>query len=376
MKRERREGVVVCSPELGIGPEANLGGEVYDRETIKALCQLGIKVLVVLPKNKTHFTHRNLKVYYLPFSFVWPPYLFNLLIIPYLFWLKRKEEFNVLRIHSPYFVGLGALFFKIFYPKTPLITTYHHLEKNKLFHLINKLFIRQWDRIIADSRFCQKEIRNRYKVSTKKIKIVSPGLTRDFKPAKKKEELMKRFGLVDQLILLYLGQLSERKNVQFLLEVLKEISSPKVKLLIAGRGPEEKRLKAKARSLGLGKKVIFAGLIPEKEKADFYNLGDVFLLPSQKEGFGMTVVEAAACGLPAIVSDNSSLKEVIEDGKTGFLAETNNLEDWKSKINKLLGDKELREKMGRQARKFSQKFSWQKAAEKRIKIYRSLARER
>ena len=106
--------IKVCSPQLGIAPESNSGGEVYDREVIKAFCNHGIKVITILPKNKPYLIDKNLKAYYLPFPFIWPPYLFNIFIIPWLFWLYKKYNFNVLRIHSPYFVGLGALVFKFF----------------------------------------------------------------------------------------------------------------------------------------------------------------------------------------------------------------------------------------------------------------------
>ena len=111
-----KEKIVICSPELGLSPTSNLGGEVYDREIIRELCSQGVKVITILPKKKPFISHKNLKVYYLPFASIWPPYLFNFLIIPWLFWLYRKYKFNILRIHSPYFVGFAAYLFKLFFP--------------------------------------------------------------------------------------------------------------------------------------------------------------------------------------------------------------------------------------------------------------------
>lgn len=193
------EKLIVCSPQLGISPQSNLGGEVHDRELIRALCELGIKVIVILPKNKPFLPHKNLKVYYLPFSFVWPPYLFNLLIIPWLFWLYKKEKFQILRIHSPYFVGLGALFFKLFYSQVPLVANYYHLEENNyLFHLINKLLINKWNLIMTISQFSKKEIIKKYKIKLFKIKAGYCGINSSLKSKEKNQALIKKYQLKEK----------------------------------------------------------------------------------------------------------------------------------------------------------------------------------
>jgi glycosyltransferase involved in cell wall biosynthesis len=368
-----KKKLTICSPQLGISPSSDLGGEVYDREIIKAFCDLGIRVIVILPKNKPYLSHKNLVVYYLPFSFVWPPYLFNFLVIPYLFWLYKKEKFNVLRIHSPYFVGLGGLIFKIFHPSISLAATYHHLEEGRLlFNLVDKLFSKFWGHIFTVSHFTKGELRKKYGLRENKISVIYNGVSSRFKPKRKRKDLLIKYGLEGKETLLYLGGLKQRKNVGFLLEIIKRIKDLNIKLLICGQGALLNQLKSRTKELGLKEKVVFTGFIPEREKVNYYNLADIFLYPSQKEGFGLSVLEAASCGIPAIVSNSSSLKELVIDSKTGYLAELNDVDDWEKKVRRLLENESLRKKMGQKAQKFSQKFSWKKSAEKQIKIYQSL----
>lgn len=364
--------LVICSPQLGLSPESNLGGEVYDREILSQLCNHGLKVIVILPKKKLHFVHKNLKVYYLPFCCVWPPYLFNLFVIPYLFWLYKKEKFNILRIHSPYFVGLGGLFFKIFHPKIFLIAVYHHLEGRFLYDLIDKFTIRRWDSLLVDSRFTKKEIINTYKIEAKRIQQTYLGVNPHFVPKEKNQKLINKYRLKNKKVLLFLGGLKQRKNIDFLFHLLAKIKYSNLKLLICGSGTLGGKLFLKVKNLGLKDKVVFTGFIPEKEKVDYYNLADIFLSPSLKEGFGLTVLEAASCGIPAIVSKTSSLAEIVINGQTGYLAQLNNLCDWKTKTEKLLANESLRKKIGQAARKFSLQFTWKISAKKQIGLYRRL----
>jgi len=365
--------LTVCSPQLGIAPQSNSGGEVYDREVIKSLCNQGVKVIVILPFKKPYLCHKNLKVYYLPFPFIWPPYLFNFFIIPYLFYLYKKHKFNVLRIHNPYFVGLGGLFFKLFHPQVSLITTYHHLEKSEpFFDLIDKLFIKKWDRIIAVSQFTKEEIIKKYHLQPKKISLVYNGLEEKFKPQRKRKDLLKKYQLENKKVLLFLGGLKQRKNTPFLLSLIKQIKDPQVKLLICGSGRQSNKLLKQVKKLKIKKKVAFTGFVPEQEKVDYYNLGDVFLFPSKKEGFGLPIIEAGACCLPSIASNSSSLKELVINNQTGYLVEQGNLQQWQEKVEKLVKDENLRKKMGKKARKFSQNFSWYKTGREIIKIINQL----
>jgi glycosyltransferase involved in cell wall biosynthesis len=359
--------LIICSPQLGILPESNLGGEVYDREILKAYCYLGHQVIVILPKNKPHFKHKNLIVYHLPFPFVWPPYLFNLFIIPYLFYIYSKHKFNILRIHSPYFVGLGALFFNLFNKKSSLIAVYHHLEEeNYFFRLINRLFVKRWDKIITVSKFTKKQLIKNYKLKSNIIKVVYNGISLNH--STDKLGLINKLGLKNEKVLMYLGNINPRKNIEFLIKLMKSFKNKNIKLLISGKKNNQLRVKQK--------NIILTGFLPEKQKAGYLKYAHVFLMPSYKEGFGLSVLEAARCGIPAVVSNTSSLKEIVKDGKTGYLARLNNIKDWQVKIEKLLNNDNLRKKMGQNAREFSKQFTWEKSARKQIEIYKKVIGEK
>lgn len=366
--------ITICSPQLGISPESNSGGEVYDREVLTHLARLGVKIQTLLPKNRNYPKSANLNVSFTPIQPMFPPYIFNFFVLPYLIKTYKKQKFDILRVHSPYFVGPAALLFKYFHPSIPLVASYLHLEEKSLLQpLIDKFAIKKFDRIITISNFTKKEIRKRYKISLRKITVAYPGIEEKFKPQEKNRYLTEKYNLKNKKVLLFLGGLKQRKNPLFLLNVFRKINDKQAILLIAGDGPLKNKLIQKAKNLGLANKVIFTGFVPEENKVKFYNLADIVLLPSEKEGFGMIVAEAGACGKPVIVSDNSSLPEIIKNNKTGFLAETNNIEDWTIKIKLLLKNKGLRRLMGQRAIKYVRnKFSWQKNAEKHIKVFNKL----
>ena len=363
--------ITICSPQLGISPESNSGGEVYDREVIKHLCKTGISSLVYLPKKRPYPKISGLQVFHAPIKTMFPPYIFNFFVFPFLLKAYKNYHFDILRVHSPYFVGPAALLFKHFHPSVPLVASYLHLEEKSLFQsLIDKFIIKKFNHIITISNFTKKEIKKRYKVSSKKISVAYPGIEEKFKPQEKSSYLISKYNLKNKKILLFLGGLKQRKNPLFLLDVFRKINDKQVVLLIAGDGPLKNKLIQKAENLGLADRVILTGFVPEENKVKFYNLADIVLFPTLKEGFGMIAAEAGACGKPVIASDNSSLPEIIKNNKTGFLAETNNINDWVSKTKILLKNKGLRKLMGQRAIKYVRdKFSWQKNAKEHIKVF-------
>jgi glycosyltransferase involved in cell wall biosynthesis len=121
--------------------------------------------------------------------------------------------------------------------------------------------------------------------------------------ASKRPDLVARHGLADSKVVMTLARLSrlERyKGVDEVLEALPALAErePAIKYLIAGDGDDRPRLEAKARTLGLADRVIFAGMIDEADKADYFRLADAFAMPGRGEGFGFVFLEALACGVP------------------------------------------------------------------------------
>ena len=369
--------ITVCSPELGISPESNSGGEVYDREVINNLCSQDTKVLTYLPKNRNYFPNKNLKVDFAPIQPMYPPYIFNLFVYRYLTQIHKTRKFDLLRVHSPYFVGPAACLFKKNHPEMPIIASYLHLEKNnKIFMYLDKLLINNYDQIITISEFTKKELIKTFSFAENKIKVAYPGLNKMYKPGPKNQKLLKKNQIKNEKILLFLGGLKPRKNPLFLLDVFKKLNRKDIVLIFAGEGSLKGSLQIKAKSLGIDGTVRFGGFIPEKDKTEHYNLADIVLLPSLKEGFGMIAAEAQACAKPVIVSDNSSLPEVINNNKTGFLAKTNDVGDWGKKITLLLDNEKMRNTFGKSAGDFvTQKFSWETNAKIHKQIFEQVLKK-
>lgn len=333
--------MIICSPELGISPESNLGGEVHDRELLKVLDDIGVEILIILPRGKKHPPFKHAKIYYLPTPVVFPPWLFNILILPYLFWLHAKYHFSILRVHSPYFVGPSALFFKLINPKVQVVATYHHLETYKLFDLCDQLFAKKYDRIITDSKASKEEIENKYGVNN--IFIVPSGVEAKYRPGPKRQELMNKYGLNGKKVLLFLGQLIPRKNVAFLFKVIERLPQNYI-LMVCGVGSSMGELESKAPS-----RVIFTGQIPEKEKVDYYNLADVFVYPSLKEGFGLSVYEALSCDRPTLVNDLEVYRNI--DSRNLYICPLEE-DRWVLLIKNVKGHRT----------DFGRKYSWQSTA--------------
>lgn len=149
-----------------------------------------------------------------------------------------------------------------------------------------------------------------------------------FQPGGKNPGLLKKYGLDGQKVLMTLGRLlpDRPKGIDEVLELLPELCKavPQIAYLIVGDGPDRRRLTAKAAELGVTDRVVFAGRIPESEKAAHYRLADAFVMPGCGEGFGIVYLEALACGIPVLASTLDASREALQDGEMGLLVDPRN----------------------------------------------------
>jgi glycosyltransferase involved in cell wall biosynthesis len=164
---------------------------------------------------------------------------------------------------------------------------------------------------------------------------------------------------------LYVGRLKRYKGLETALEAvaLARHDIPDLQLLIAGSGDDRHRLEALAERLGLGRSVTFLGFISEEEKRDLLRRSWAVVFPSPKEGWGITNVEAAACGTPAVASDSPGLRESVRHGQTGILVPHGNPEALSDALRRLSGDPSLVTRLGTAARQFGTSLSWERAAD-------------
>ena len=158
--------------------------------------------------------------------------------------------------------------------------------------------------------------------------------------------------------------------------VLSKHSDLPLKLLIVGDGSERKNLENLVRELGLEGKVCFVGKVDYSKVPYFNNVIDVYSALSLYDSFGVAIVEAESCGKPVVVSNVGGLPEVVEDGVTGFVVERKNAEAAAEKLEKLVLDPDLREKMGKAGRERVMKFyDWNENVAQMMKIYNEINKQ-
>ena len=164
------------------------------------------------------------------------------------------------------------------------------------------------------------------------------------------------------------------KGIDILINAIPEVvnSVPDLKVCIAGSGEEEEELKSMAKNLGLEKHIKFLGYISDEEEINkYYKACKIVVVPSRWDVNPFAPLNATASGKPAIVSDmcNSS---VIEDGKTGFVFKSEDVEELSSKMVKLLTDDKLREEMGKAAMEKAKEYDWSKIVDRKVEIYKEV----
>lgn len=359
----------LCAPQLGIAPGSNLGGAVYDREVLKELARVGVAVDIPLPQGEAYAAMTGWQIY--PTARCWRyTYEYNWLFLPTILNLWRQQRFDLLRIHSPSLSLLGRVTKTTL--RCPVVAHLHHLEEDQQVHrLLTQTAIHGYDLVTTDSEFCVRQLMDTFGVPREKLLIVYPGVDEKYQPLPAEgTALRQQLGLTERLVLLYLGALTPRKNLRFLLEVLAVVSQrlPSVHLVLAGSGPQEMELRRYAQELGVQTRVTFTGYLAEADKVRYYNLADLFVFPSLLEGFGMAVAEAMACGVPVVSSNAASLPEVV--GEAGLLADPTDGDGFAAQIVRLLADEALRRNLGEAGRAHvRQHFSWAQAAQQTYQAY-------
>lgn len=252
-------------------------------------------------------------------------------------------------ISSPSIVGLyGLMYAKIFGVKC---TTVYHTDFTmqaaniispntplvKVIEKYTKWFHEASDRILVPTTEYI-DILMRRGFDTKKMDIFHRGIdTTLFSPNENAKEYMRmQYKLQSDVNLLYAGRISEDKNIDFLIEAvapLFEDSSMKINLLFAGDGPYLNKLKEKHIA---NKNIMFMGQIPNRTLPLVYAGCDLLVFPSETDTFGMVVLEAQSCGIPAVVSDVGGPKNIVVDKKTGYVLSTADPQIWTEQLKKLV----------------------------------------
>jgi glycosyltransferase involved in cell wall biosynthesis len=171
------------------------------------------------------------------------------------------------------------------------------------------------------------------------------------------------------------SRITARKGLKYLVEAIAKLSAPypQLRLEILGKGDEEKNLKNLVSELKLEDRVKFLGRIPREETYKYYQRVNLFVLPSANEGISNAMLEALASGLPVIVTDVGGTKELIEDGKNGYIVPLRDAEAIAAAIQKMIDNPEARALMSRENRQKAESMSWKNVAEKYREIYEKIS---
>ena len=165
-------------------------------------------------------------------------------------------------------------------------------------------------------------------------------------------------------LILYLGRLERYKRVDLIVQAFARARAkfPDARLVIGGRGDARPELERLVRELGVHESVEFAGFVSDEQKRELFRRAWVHMLTSSKEGWGITNIEAAACGTLTIASDAPGLRDSVEDGVTGYLVKHGDVAGLAARLEDVIGHPELRERLSLQAIQFAQSFAWDASA--------------
>ena len=238
-----------------------------------------------------------------------------------------------------------------------------------------KLAIESADKIVAVSGDMKKDIMELFGVGEEKIQIVHNGVDLTKWRRVETREAQKRYGIGEKYVLFF-GRTTKQKGIDVLIKA-SDLIAPSAKVVICTAGADTPEfLKEMETFAKTRKNVIWINkMLDETECIEIYSGASVFVCPSVYEPFGIINLEAMSCEIPVVASAVGGIKEIVIDGETGFLIEPSNPKIIAEKVNKILSDKNLAVKFGKNGRERVEKhFSWMSIAKQTKEMYEQMGR--
>jgi glycosyltransferase involved in cell wall biosynthesis len=257
----------------------------------------------------------------------------------------------------------------------PVVSIFHHyvpitkiteLLTFPFYHFLERSQFSTNKRIIAISETSKKALMERYQLNGENIKVIPNGINLDrFSAQQYSRDIRMSYG---DHIILFTGLMVPRKRVSLLLDAFALVLEdyPSASLLLLGEGPCLPFHKKEANDLGISNNTFFLGFIKDESLPSFYATSDIYVFPSELEGFGQVLLEAMASGTPVICTNISPMKEIIENG--GLTFQLNNMKDLAAKIVLLFEDKEKYNKASKNALIQAKKYDWNHIAREYMKF--------
>ena len=221
--------------------------------------------------------------------------------------------------------GIAGYMLKIL-TRTPYWCVAHGVEAWNLHRRVARLGLLKSDLILAVSNYTRERLLKEQPLQPEQVVVLPNTIDPEtIKPGPKPDYLMRRHALtVRDKVILTVARLAEPERYKGYDQILRALPTirqevPDLKYVLVGEGEDRTRIEALIRQLNICDAVILAGGVPQKELGDYYNLCDVFAMPSKGEGFGIVYLEALVCGKPVLAGDSDGSSEPLQNGELGTL---------------------------------------------------------
>ena len=296
--------------------------------------------LIVERGDKPDFLE-NKRVYVQKFKILPLKLIENFLIILYV----RITGYRDFYIHYSFLSAMNSSLVarvssgRTFYWNCGLPWLYHRsFSRDKFERLIYKLITF----LVTGTPGLKKMYAKHYHLPLGKIKVMPNwvDISRFKDRSASSNALKQKLGISEGVkIILFVHHLSRRKGAHYLPKIAESLKNEKAVLLIAGGGPDRKRVESEISKLGIGDKTRFLNCIPNNEIQNYFAITDVFILPSEEEGFPHVLLEAMAAGVPFVAFDVGGVREIIPAVMNNYIAGAGDIEQFFDKIKELLNKK-------------------------------------
>ena len=309
--------------------------------------------------------------------FIYPPY--ELVLASKMIEVAKYEKLDLMHVHYAIPHASAAITAKQVLAEEgihlPVITTLHGtditlLGKDASFEPVISFAINKSDAVTAVSNSLKNDTYKLFGIN-RDIEVIPNFLNLDKTEFSGRQELRDEYATPDEKILIHVSNFRPVKRIEDIIDVFARIKDQiPSQLVLLGDGPERTRAEQKCRQLGIYEKVTFVGNV--KNPMELLNIGDVFMLPSESESFGLAALEAMAVGLPVISTNTGGLPEVNRHGVTGMMSDVGDVEDMAKNVLFLLSDEKRLKKFSDNARIRATDFSLDKILPQYEALYNSV----
>ena len=360
MQRMLKIGIV-CYPTYG-------GSGVVATELGKALADQGHEIHFITYSQPVRLgaAHKRIRYHEVNVSdyplFYYPPY--ESVLASKMVDVVKYEQLDLMHVHYAIPHASAAITAKMVLAeegiKLPVITTLHGtditlLGKDASFEPVISFAINKSDAVTAVSQSLKNDTYKLFGIN-QEIEVIPNFLNAEHEAVETSPELRREYADANERIIIHMSNFRPVKRILDIIEVFARVQ-PAVasKLILLGDGPERSRAEQKCRELNISEHVTFVGNL--KHPQELLSIGDLFILPSESESFGLAALEAMASGLPVISTNTGGLPEVNRHGVTGMMSNVGDIDDMVKNCIYLLEDTQRLAKFKGQAKRRAHDFS-------------------